>query len=162
MVLLVILSMFMTHMLRHKLELMSTFTINWRELNIKFCQNLPSLQHSGVSKHVWPGKHSNGSDIVEKSKIILHRIISVVWLTNFLSEIRNLTNSRWWGEQLFLSVKRCQNSLLEGLEHWWSLIAHTWVVKGQVAVWVIWLVSPLGFEILFIIVYFLRCARKLP
>ena len=45
------------------------------------------------------------------SKIILHRIISVVWLTNFLSEILNLTNPRWWVEQQVLSVKRCRSSL---------------------------------------------------
>ena len=54
-----------------------------------------------------------GSIIVwQKCKIILHRIISVVWLTNFLSEIRNLINPRWWVEQLFLSVKRFPNSFL--------------------------------------------------
>ena len=46
-----------------------------------------------------------------KVKIILYRFISVVWLTNFLSEIRNLINPRWWVEQQFLSVKRCQNFL---------------------------------------------------
>ena len=45
-----------------------------------------------------------------KVKIILYRFISVVWLTNFLSEIRNLINPRWWLEQQFLSVKRCQSS----------------------------------------------------
>ena len=33
-----------------------------------------------------------------------------MWLTNFLSEIRNLINPWWWVEQLFLSVKRCENS----------------------------------------------------
>ena len=51
--------------------------------------------------HCWP----------QIIKIILHRIISVVWLTNFLSEIRNLINPRWWVEQQLLSVKRYQNSL---------------------------------------------------
>ena len=35
-----------------------------------------------------------------------------MWLTNFLSEIRNLINPRWWVEQLFLSVKRFPNSFL--------------------------------------------------
>ena len=34
-------------------------------------------------------------------KIILHRIISVVWLTNFPSEIRRLTSPRWWAVPLF-------------------------------------------------------------
>ena len=43
-------------------------------------------------------------------KIILQIVISVVWLTNFLSEIRNLINPWWWVEQLLLSVKRCENS----------------------------------------------------
>ena len=39
------------------------------------------------------------------SKIILHSIISVVWLTNFLSEIWSPTIPWWWGLQLFLSMK---------------------------------------------------------
>ena len=43
-------------------------------------------------------------------KIILQIVISVVWLTNFLSEIQNLINPWWWVEQLLLSVKRCENS----------------------------------------------------
>ena len=41
-------------------------------------------------------------------KIILQRIISVAWLTNVLSEIRNLIKPWWWVEQLFQSVKRFQ------------------------------------------------------
>ena len=34
-------------------------------------------------------------------KIILHRIISVVWLTNFPSEIRRPTSPRWWASASF-------------------------------------------------------------
>ena len=52
-------------------------------------------------------------------KIILHRIISVVWLTNFLSEILSLTDPRWWVEQQILSVKRSW-SLSKIPFHWWS------------------------------------------
>ena len=69
-------------------------------------------------------------------KIILHRIISVVWLTNFLSEIRNLTNPRWWVEQQFLSVKRCWNfswrsntlmiAHLSFKERWKELVLSEW------------------------------------
>ena len=76
------------------------------------------------------------------AKIILHRIISVVWLTNFLSEIRSLINPRWWGEHLFLSVKRCQGPISHwNWTHWWSLAsclvreadggAAVWVVQGN-------------------------------
>ena len=39
------------------------------------------------------------------SKIILHRIISVVWLTNFLSEIRSLSSHDDETDLQFLSVK---------------------------------------------------------
>ena len=69
-------------------------------------------------------------------KIILNRIISVVWLTSFLSEIRNLTNPRWCVEQQFLSVKRslCPHRIQV---HWWSLIFLIRKVEGLVAVWVV-------------------------
>ena len=65
-----------------------------------YLQRIPFLIQN---VHVW---------LTFSIKIILHRIISVVWLTNFLSEIRNLINPRWWVEQLFLSVKRSPNSYL--------------------------------------------------
>ena len=44
-----------------------------------------------------------------------------MWLTNFLSEIQNLTNPRWWVEQQSLSVKK-NWSLMKNPGHWWSLI----------------------------------------
>ena len=69
-------------------------------------------------------------------KIILHRIISVVWLTNFPSEIRNLTNPRWWVEQQFLSVKRNWSPSRTPV-HWWSLIFLYWKMEGIGAVWVV-------------------------
>ena len=59
-----------------------------------YLQRIPFLLQN---VHVW---------LTFSIKIILHRIISVVWLTNFLSEIRNLTKPRWWVEQVILSVKR--------------------------------------------------------
>lgn len=59
-----------------------------------YLQRIPFLIQN---VHVW---------LTFSIKIILHRIISVVWLTNFLSEIRNLTKPRWWVEQVILSVKR--------------------------------------------------------
>ena len=78
------------------------------------------------------------------SKIILHRIISVVWLTNFLSEIRNLTNPRWWVEQQLLSVKRYQNSLRRSdtlmIAHlpftggWRELVLSEWFYKKELYV----------------------------
>ena len=43
-------------------------------------------------------------------KITLQIVISVVWLTNFLVDIQNLINPRWWVEELLLSGKRCENS----------------------------------------------------
>ena len=50
-----------------------------------------------------------------RQKIILDRIISVVWLTNFLSEIWSLINPWWWGEHLLLSKKSCRvPALLRG------------------------------------------------
>ena len=49
-------------------------------------------------------------NIPQNIEIILLIIISVVWLTNFLSGIWNLINPWWWVEQLLLSVKRCENS----------------------------------------------------
>ena len=56
-------------------------------------------------------------------KIILHRIISVVWLTDFLSEIWDLINPWWWVMHLILSMKR-QEIILSCLVwslHWWLL-----------------------------------------
>ena len=54
-------------------------------------------------------------------KIILHRIISVVWLTNFLSEIRSLSNHDDETKFHILSVKPSRKFSLS--EPWWSLIA---------------------------------------
>ena len=64
------------------------------------------------------------------SKIILHRIISVVWLTNFLSEIRSLSNHDDAIQFRILSVK---------LQCFWSLmIAHCSIMSsdGWGIVWV--------------------------
>ena len=73
------------------------------------------------------------------TKIILHRIISVVWLTNFLSEIRSLINPWWWGEHLLLSMKRYSVSdQFWTWVHWWLLAS--WLVQGvdgEAAVWVV-------------------------
>ena len=54
-------------------------------------------------------------------KIILHRIISVVWLTNFLSEIQSLSNHDDETKFRILSVKPSRKFSFS--EHWWSLIA---------------------------------------
>ena len=80
-------------------------------------------------------------------KIILHRIISAVWLTNFLSEIRSLINPRWWGEHLVLSVKRCSCPVLcRYRTHWWSLASRLVLgAEGGAAVWVVQDVLLLGF-----------------
>ena len=67
-------------------------------------------------------------------KIILHRIISVVWLTNFLSEIRSLSNHDDETQFHILSVKP-----IEKLQCFWSLmIAHcsTTSSDGWGIVWV--------------------------
>ena len=81
------------------------------------------------------------------AKIILHRIISAVWLTDFLSEIRSLINPRWWGEHLVLSVKRCSCLVLYWYRtHWWSLASCLVLgAEGGVAVWVVQDVLMLGF-----------------
>ena len=52
-------------------------------------------------------------------KIILHRIISVVWLTNFLSEIRSLSNHDDETQFHILSVKPIKS--FSAFDHWWSL-----------------------------------------
>ena len=52
-------------------------------------------------------------------KIILHRIISVVWLTNFLSEIRSLSNHDDETQFRILSVKPIWS--FSAFDHWWSL-----------------------------------------
>ena len=52
-------------------------------------------------------------------KIILHRIISVVWLTNFLSEIRSLSNHHDETQVRILSVKPIWS--FSAFDHWWSL-----------------------------------------
>ena len=54
-------------------------------------------------------------------KIILHRIISVVWLTNFLSEIRSLSNHDDETKFHILSVKPFRRFTSSG--HWWSLVS---------------------------------------
>ena len=54
-------------------------------------------------------------------KIILHRIISVVWLTNFLSEIRSLSNHDDETQFHILSVKPIWS--FSAFDHWWSLTA---------------------------------------
>ena len=47
-------------------------------------------------------------NIPQNIEIILLIIISVVWLTNFLSGIWNLINPWRWVEQLLLSMKKCE------------------------------------------------------
>ena len=74
-------------------------------------------------------------------KIILHRIISVVWLTDFLSEIWSLINPRWWARPLLLSMKRqgvntvfnCSDPCIDDCL-FSDLFQKT---KGEVAVWVV-------------------------
>ena len=63
-----------------------------------FCRMVPSFC-SPICCLI-PGL-SYGQDWWCRVKIILHRIISVVWLTNFPSEIRRLTSPRWWAVPLF-------------------------------------------------------------
>ena len=52
--------------------------------------------HSNLSNriqmtNIWSNKYHH-QNYINKIKIILHRTISVVWITNFLSEIRSLSN----------------------------------------------------------------------
>ena len=54
------------------------------------------------------------------SKIILHRIISAVWLTNFLSEIRSLSNHDDETQFRILSVKPIWS--LSAFDHWWAVM----------------------------------------
>ena len=63
-----------------------------------FCRMVPS--YCSPICCLIPGL-SYGQDWWCRVKIILHRIISVVWLTNFPSEIRRLTSPRWWAVPLF-------------------------------------------------------------
>ena len=71
------------------------------------------------------------------SKIILHRIISVVWLTNFLSEIRSLLNHDDETQFRILSVKPI--SSFSAFDHWWSLTVQLWAVMDGGIVWVAYL-----------------------
>ena len=61
----------------------------------------------------------NSTALMVNFKIILHRIISVVWLTNFLSEIRSLSNHDDETQFHILSVKLIWS--LSASDHWWSL-----------------------------------------
>jgi hypothetical protein len=69
-------------------------------------------------------------------KIILHRIISVVCLTSFLSETWNLSNPWWWDAWLVQSVKRWQDPTMGTVA---LMIARESLVnpEGQVIVWVV-------------------------
>ena len=70
-------------------------------------------------------------------KIILHRIISVVWLTNFPSEIRRLTIPRWWARASFSwAWKGAGPSLELATARWWSLVAALCIDKGKDVGWV--------------------------
>jgi len=71
-------------------------------------------------------------------KIILHRIISVVWLTSFLSETRILTQPWWWETWPVQSVKRSLNPIKVRSRCWWSLgeINH-FSEPDMVLVWVV-------------------------
>ena len=67
-------------------------------------------------------------------KIILHRIISVVWLTNFLSEIRSLSNHDDETQFHILSVKPIRS--FSAFDHWWSLTVQLRaVMDGEQSEW---------------------------
>ena len=73
--------------------------------------NFFQLHHHFSNTWHWPlrsGLRSCCSTI----KIILHRIISVVWLTNFLSEIRRHTSPRWWAVPLFPEREKARGPAL--------------------------------------------------
>ena len=92
----------------------SSLAKSWSKLNTKRKLDLVDPLPNGLamaSMMLLPRDLNTSFRKTHQIKIILHRIISVVWLTNFLSEIRNLINPRWWVEQQLLSVKRYQNSL---------------------------------------------------
>ena len=71
-----------------------------------------------------PGLKSTAQKAI--SKIILHRIISAVWLTNFLSEIQSLSNHDDETQFRILSVKPIWS--FSAFDHWWSLTAQLWAV----------------------------------
>ena len=72
------------------------------------------------------------------SKIILHRIISVVWLTIFLSEIRSLSNHDDETQFRILSVKPIWS--FSAFDHWWSLTVQLWaVMDGEQSEWPIFI-----------------------
>ena len=68
-------------------------------------------------------------------KIILHRIISVVWLTNFLSEIRSLSSHDDETDLQFLSMKLIWkvtfqiNFMLRN----WSYTSSSWLDRLQIS-----------------------------
>ena len=72
------------------------------------------------------------------SKIILHRIISAVWLTNFLSEIQSLSNHDDETQFRILSVKPIWS--FSAFDHWWSLTVQLWaVMDGEWSEWAFYL-----------------------
>ena len=74
-------------------------TFNWGSCTrMKFSlemQVMTCVRYHIATVWIWAPK------FVHTLKIILHRVISVVWLTNFLSEIQSLIFPRWCGPVVF-------------------------------------------------------------
>ena len=72
------------------------------------------------------------------AKIILHRIISVVWLTNFLSEIPSLSNHDDESQFCILSVMPIRS--FSAFHHWWLLTVQLRaVMDGEQSEWPIFI-----------------------
>ena len=114
-------------------ELSSTGVWNWAHVQPQSSNWVDLISRLSYCWHVYffhqlPLFISWCLDLVSKSgcfftwrweHIILHRIISVVYLTNFLSEIRSLSNHDDETQFRILSVKPIRS--FSAFDHWWSL-----------------------------------------
>ena len=102
-----------------------------------------------------------------KVKIILHRIISVVWLTIFLSENRSLTQPRWWGKVSCSERENVQVASVSAVAYWTLMIARLslseWRRSSRLSEWLKAIISY-GDWITFVneIQFYLREGCKWP
>ena len=101
----------------------SSLAKSWSKLNTKRKLDLVDPLPNGLamaSMMLLPRDLNTSFRKTHQIKIILHRIISVVWLTNFLSEILNQSTH---DDELnnFFWAWRGGRALSRDLSHWWSL-----------------------------------------
>ena len=128
-----------------------------RGVSLQFFQlMLNSSRCQGSSHYLW------------KDKIILHRIISVVWLTIFLSENRSLTQPRWWGKVSCSERENVRVASVTAVAYWTLMIARLslseWRRSSRLSEWLKAIIISYGDWITFVneIQFYLRedCKRS--